>query len=232
MDIEALFAEAASHAARYRRTSYTALHRPRLDQAAALAAFEEPLPEAGAAPEEVLRQLVERAEPGLGAMTGPRFFGWVIGGTLPAALAADWLTSAWDQNTGMRYATPGAVAVEEVAGSWLIDLLGMPPESVVGFTTGATMANFSGLAAARNHVLAAAGWDVEERGLAGGPRVRVIVGEERHSSVDLALRYLGLGAPTRVASDDQGRILMDGPKADVIAALAGSAKTAAEGPTP
>ena len=156
------------------------------------------------------------------AMPSGRFFGWVIGGTLPAALGADWLTGAWDQNAGMRYATPGVVAAEEAAAGWLLDLLGLPPGSAVGFTTGATMASFTGLAAARQHVLARAGWDVERLGLAGGPKVTVLVGAERHDSVDLALRYLGLGAPTPVAADDQGRV--------VPAALA-DALAAAEGPT-
>nr|MBA3488704.1 aspartate aminotransferase family protein [Longispora sp. (in: high G+C Gram-positive bacteria)] len=121
---------------------------------------------------------------------------------------------------GMRYATPGTAAVEEVAGMWLLDLLGLPSNSDVSFTTGATMANFSGLAAARHQLLADVGWDVEERGLAGGPRVRVLVGSERHSSVDLALRYLGLGAATRVASDDQGRIIIDA-LAEILAVTSG-----------
>jgi glutamate/tyrosine decarboxylase-like PLP-dependent enzyme len=145
-------------------------------------------------------------EPGLVASPSGRFFGWVIGATLPAALAADWLVSAWDQNSGMRGATPGTVAVEEVAAGWLLQLLGLPPSSAVGFATGATMANFTCLAAARDRVLARAGWDVATEGLAGGPRVRVLAGAERHGSVDLALRYLGLGAPELVAVDEQGRL--------------------------
>jgi len=128
---------------------------------------------------------------------------------MPAALAADWMVSAWDQNTVIRNATPGVSGVEEVAASWLIDLLGLPSQSGVGFVTGATMANFTGLAAARHQVLTAAGWDLDRDGLAGGPRVTVLVGEDRHATVDLALRYLGLGEPTTVAADEQGRIRPD-----------------------
>ncbi|MDQ1679428.1 MAG: hypothetical protein QOI42_287 [Frankiaceae bacterium] len=160
-------------------------------------------------PEAVVDELAALVEPGLMAIGSGRFYGWVMGGGLPAALAADWLVSAWDQNAGMRYATPGVVVAEEIAGAWLLDLLGLPSGASVGFTTGATMANFAGLAAARHSVLAAVGWDVERDGLVGAPPVRVLAGAERHSSVDLALRYLGLGAPDTVAVDDQGRVLAD-----------------------
>jgi glutamate/tyrosine decarboxylase-like PLP-dependent enzyme len=168
-----------------------------------------PLPDGPTDPAAVVDLLAEVAEPGLMAMPSGRFYGWVIGGTLPAALAADWLTSAWDQNTGMRFATPGTVAAEEVAAGWLLDLLGLPPAAAVGFVTGGTMANFTGLAAGRQRVLADAGWDLDRRGLAGGPPVRVLVGADRHATVDLALRYLGLGAPVEVAADDQGRVRLD-----------------------
>ena len=140
------------------------------------------------------------------AIASGRFFGWVMGGTLPAALGADWLVSAWDQNTGMRFVTPGSAATEEVAASWLLDLLGLPATSDVGFVTGGTMANFTGLAAGRQDVLTRAGWDLDTLGLTGAPRVTVLVGADRHTSVDVSLRYLGLGAPTPVAADDQGRI--------------------------
>jgi glutamate/tyrosine decarboxylase-like PLP-dependent enzyme len=143
------------------------------------------------------------------AMQSGRFFGWVIGGTLPAALAADWLVSAWDQNAGLRYATPAVVAAEESAAAWVLDLLGLPGGADVGFVTGCTMANFTGLAAARTSVLSRAGWDVGRDGLNGAPPVHVLVGVERHDTVDLALRYLGLGAPIPVAADAQGRIRVD-----------------------
>jgi glutamate/tyrosine decarboxylase-like PLP-dependent enzyme len=181
-----------------------------------------PLPDGPTDAAEVVDLLAESVEPGLMAMPSGRFYGWVIGGTLPAALAADWLTSAWDQNTGMRFATPGTVAAEEAAAGWLLDLLGLPPNAAVGFVTGGTMANFTGLAAGRQRVLADAGWDLDRDGLTGAPRVRVLVGADRHGTIDLALRYLGLGAPIEVPADDQGRIRVD--------ALAG-ALAAGTGPT-
>ncbi|WP_430295898.1 pyridoxal phosphate-dependent decarboxylase family protein [Sinomonas sp. B1-1] len=169
-------------------------------------AFGGGLPEEGLDAAATVDLLAATAEPGLTAMASGRFYGFVIGGTLPAALAADWLVSAWDQNTGLRFATPAVAAAEEAAGRWVLDLLGLPSSSDVGFTTGASMANFAGLAAARWRVLQQAGWDVSVRGLAGAPAVRVLVGAERHDTVDMALRFLGLGAPIPVASDRQGRI--------------------------
>lgn len=174
-----------------------------------VAIFGRPLPDGPTDAVTVVEELATLAEPGLMAMPSGRFFGWVIGGTLPASLGADWLVSSWDQNAGMRYATPATAAIEQVAGSWLLDVLGLPPQSDVGFTTGATMANWTGLAAARGYVLDRAGWDVNARGLQGAPRVTVLAGAERHTSVDLALRYLGFGAPTTVAADAQGRMLLD-----------------------
>lgn len=157
-------------------------------------------------PAAVVDELAEACEPGLTAMPGGRFFGFVIGGTHPAALAVDWLVSAWDQNSGLRVLTPAHSAVEDVAEAWVVDLLGLPAGSAVGFVTGGTMANFTCLAAGRDEVLRRAGWDVAERGLVGSPGVRVLVGAERHDTIDLSLRYLGLGAPEPVAVDDQGRI--------------------------
>jgi glutamate/tyrosine decarboxylase-like PLP-dependent enzyme len=183
--------------------------RPRLTADDLGTAFGGALPDGPADPADVVDLLADNAEPGLMAMPCGRFYGWVIGGTLPAALAADWLVSAWDQNSTLRYATPAVVAVEETAARWLLDLLGLPASADVGFVTGATMANFTCLAAARQHVLTEAGWDLDQRGLTGAPHVRVLVGDERHATVDLALRYLGLGAPTAVAADDQGRIELD-----------------------
>lgn len=165
------------------------------------------LPAQGEPAAAVIERLATAVEPGLMASGSGRFYGWVMGGTLPAALAADWLVSAWDQNAGMRDSTPGVVAVEEVAAGWLLDLLGLPSESGIGFATGATMANFACLAAARDAVLAGIGWDATDRGLVGSPGIRVLVGAESHGSVDLALRYLGLGTPERVGVDDQGRML-------------------------
>jgi glutamate/tyrosine decarboxylase-like PLP-dependent enzyme len=156
-------------------------------------------------PAQVVDELATACEPGLTAIPGGRFFGFVIGGTHPAALGADWLVSAWDQNAGLRVLTPAHSAVEELTETWVVDLLGLPAGSAVGFVTGGTMANFTCLAAARDEVLRRQGWDAE-RGLPGSPGVRVLVGAERHDTIDLALRYLGLGAPEPVAADDQGRI--------------------------
>lgn len=183
--------------------------RPELDVGGLLASIDIPFPENGSDAAAVVDELAALAAPGLMAMSSGRFFGWVIGGTLPAAMGADWLVSAWDQNAAMRYPTPATAALEQVAGSWLLDVLGLPPESDVGFTTGATMANWTGLAAARAWVLDRADWDVNADGLAGAPRVTVLVGAERHTSLDLALRYLGFGTPTIVDADDQGRILVE-----------------------
>ena len=167
------------------------------------------LPEQGSDPADVVDLLAKACEAGLTGMPSGRFFGFVIGGTHPAALAADWLVSAWDQNSGLRRVTPAHSAVEDVTSAWLVDLLGLPSGSAVGFVTGATMANFTGLAAGRDAVLRRAGWDVAGRGLHGAPRVRVLVGAERHDTVDLALRYLGLGAPHAVPVDEQGRLRAD-----------------------
>jgi hypothetical protein len=163
------------------------------------------LPDGPTPAAEVVDLLAEACEPGLVAIPSGRFFGMVIGGSLPAALGADWLTSAWDQNVGLRSLTPAGAAVEEVAGRWLLDLFGLPSGSAVGFVTGATMANFTCLAAARDTVLRRAGYDVRA-GLRGGPGVRVLVGPERHPSVDLPLRFLGLGDPIAVPADAAGRI--------------------------
>jgi glutamate/tyrosine decarboxylase-like PLP-dependent enzyme len=177
-----------------------------VDAATLASRLPDAFPEHGRDPLEVTEALVEHVEPGLMAGPSGRFFGWVMGGTLPAALAADWLVSAWDQNAGMRDATPGVVTIEDAAARWLLDVLDLPRGSAVGFVTGGTMANFTGLAAGRDTVLADRGWDVARDGLTGSPRVRVLAGAERHSSVDMALRYLGLGEPELVAADVQGRL--------------------------
>ncbi len=172
-------------------------------------ALGEALPDGPTDPAKVIDQLAGAAEPGLVATPSGRFFGLVIGGSLPAALAADWLVSAWDQNAVMHATSPAYAAIEDVASTWLLDLLGLPAESAVGYCTGATMANFTCLTAARDATLNSAGWDVRTRGLVGAPPIRVLVGQERHDTVDLALHYLGLGAPERVAADEQGRIRPD-----------------------
>jgi glutamate/tyrosine decarboxylase-like PLP-dependent enzyme len=167
-----------------------------------------PLPEAPGDPREVIAALATAADPGLLASPSGRFFGFVVGGAMPAGLAADWLTSSWDQNAGLFVLGPAASVVEEVVGGWLVELLGLPADVSFGFVTGVQMANFTGLAAARNEVLRRAGWDVEASGLVGGPPVRVLAGEGRHDTIDRAARYLGLGrdAIVPVAADDQGRM--------------------------
>ncbi|MEC5181107.1 pyridoxal phosphate-dependent decarboxylase family protein [Arthrobacter sp. CG_A4] len=208
---EERYSDALAAAARYARewleSQGTRPVGPRVTAGDLAADFGGPLPATGMPAADVIDYLATRAEPGLMAMPSGRFFGWVIGGTLPAALAADWLVSAWDQNAGMRYATPATAAIEEAAGGWLLELLGLPAESDVGFTTGATMANFTGLAAARWRLMAEAGWDLDGDGLAGAPKIHCFVGQERHDTIDLGLRYLGLGRPTPVPADRQGRII-------------------------
>ncbi|MBG6224803.1 glutamate/tyrosine decarboxylase-like PLP-dependent enzyme [Arthrobacter sp. CAN_A2] len=199
-------AAAAGHARRWLESQEERRVGPSRTAADLTTDFGGPLPQAGSPAADVVDYLAAKAEPGLMAMPSGRFFGWVIGGTLPAALAADWLVSAWDQNAGMRFATPATAAIEEAAGTWLLDLLNLPREADVGFTTGATMANFTGLAAARWRLMADAGWDLDAEGLAGAPRIRCFVGRERHDTIDLGLRYLGLGRPTEVPVDRQGRI--------------------------
>lgn len=167
------------------------------------------LPDGPTDPSVVIEKLVEAGEAGLMGMGSGRFFGWVIGGTLPAALGADWLVSTWDQNSASRIATPATAAVEEIASTWLLDVLGLPKTADVGFPTGGMMANFTGLISARQKVLSDVGWNLDRDGLNGAPRVRIFVGEERHDTIDRALRYLGLGAPTEVEVDDQGRIKVE-----------------------
>jgi glutamate/tyrosine decarboxylase-like PLP-dependent enzyme len=202
------------------------------------AALGGPLPEEPVNPEQVLEDLAAGAEPGVVAMGSGRYFGFVIGGALPAALAADWLTSAWDQNAGLYVGGPSASVVEQVTREWLVELLGLPAEASIGFVTGTQMAHVTGLAAARFHVLDAAGWDVGADGLTDAPPVRVLVGEKRHVTVDRALRLLGLGEPTVVAADDQGRLLVDplrealGEGPTIVCAQAGEVNTGAFDPLP
>ena len=198
------------------------------------------LPDGPAEPDEVIHELAVRGEAGVVASQGPRFFGFVIGGAQPAALAADWLVAAWDQNAALYAASPVSSVVEEIAGRWIVELLDLPPESSVAFVTGGQMANWTCLAAARHHVLEQAGWDVERDGLSGAPAVRVLVGAERHDTVDRAVRFLGLGsrALVEVPADGQGRMRADaladtltqedGPA--IVVAQAGNVNTGAFDP--
>jgi glutamate/tyrosine decarboxylase-like PLP-dependent enzyme len=172
------------------------------------AALAGPLTSGPTAPAEVIAELVEAVEGGLTSTAGPRFFGFVVGGALPAATAADMLAAGWDQTAFNAVLSPAAAAIEDVAGGWLKELLGVPAAASVGFVTGAQAANTVGLAAARHHVLAAAGWDVERRGVNGAPPVRVVASDERHATVDRSLRLLGLGndAVQPVRADANGAI--------------------------
>jgi len=170
-----------------------------------------PLPEDPERPADVIDALTKGAEPGVVATAGPRFFGFVIGGALPTTVAADWLTSVWDQNAGLYAAGPAASVVEEVCGSWLKEVLRIPADASFSLVTGCQMAHFVGLASARHHVLAEAGWDVERDGLQGGPPIAVIAGAERHVTIDRALRYLGMGTSRviEIPADEQGRMRLD-----------------------
>ncbi|MFF0345211.1 pyridoxal phosphate-dependent decarboxylase family protein [Kribbella sp. NPDC004875] len=174
-------------------------------------ALGEELPAGPSDPREVVARLADGVEDGLLPSGSGRFFGFVFGGATPASLAADWLTTTWDQNAGLYAASPAAAVVEDITARWLVELFGLPETTSVGFVTGAQMANFTGLAAARHEVLRRAGWDVERQGLIGAPRIRVLAGAERHDTVDRALRFLGLGTDCiePIPVDDQGRMRPD-----------------------
>ncbi|WP_120492919.1 pyridoxal phosphate-dependent decarboxylase family protein [Microbacterium phyllosphaerae] len=210
---------------------------PRATLADMVDAFGGPLPAEGMGTEAVIDQIVSRADPGLVAIPGGRFFGFVIGGTHPAALAADWLVSAWDQNSGSALLTPTTVALERVAGQWMLDILGLPESASVGFVTGGQMANFTCLATARNAVLARVGWNLSEQGLRESPPTRFVVGADRHGSIDRAARFLGIGRSeiTVVESDDEGRmrpealsrVLENGSGPTIVCLQAGEVHTGA-----
>ncbi len=203
---------------------------------AGLERFDEPLPDGPDDPERVIALLDEAGSPATVATAGPRFFGFVIGGSHPVAVAANWLATVWDQNTHSYTMSPVAVTLEQVARRWLVELFGLPSTTVAGFVTGATMANFTALAAARHAVLARVGWDVESRGLAGAPDLTVVVGDEVHPSVVKGLGLLGLGRERvhRVPVDAQGRLRADelptisGPT--IVCAQAGNVNTGAFDP--
>lgn len=207
-DLAALWGKAAALAVGFRERIADRRQNPAATYAEMRAQFAAPTPETGTSPLQVIEELARGAEPGINGMTGPRFYGWVIGASNATGVAADWLTSAWGQNTGNHHATPAAAAVEEVAAGWLLDLLRLPADCSVGFVTGATIANFVCLAAARGEVLRRVGWDVEANGLFGAPPVRVLIGDDAHTSVFSALQFLGLGHDRviRVATDAQGQM--------------------------
>ncbi|HUL59584.1 MAG TPA: pyridoxal-dependent decarboxylase [Anaeromyxobacteraceae bacterium] len=203
-----LLQDAALRAARYLDGLSDRPVAPSPRAVARLDALDRPLPERPSAGAEILAELDDLVSPATMAMAGPRFFGFVIGGALPETVAAGVLATAWDQNSARSDVTPGTARVEDVALRWLVDVLGLPPGTAGGFVTGATVANFTALAAARHAVLARAGWDVEEQGLFGAPPVTVVVGAEAHVSLLKALSMLGLGRSrvTTVPVDGQGRM--------------------------
>jgi len=203
-----LIREAARRSARYLEDLNERSVAPPPEAVARLKGFDVPLQHEPIAPIKVLAELDDLGSAATVASTGPRYFGFVTGGTLPAALAANFLAGAWDQNAVFHVASPSAACIEDVCRRWLVALFGLPPGAGIGFVTGATMANFSALAAARHALLGRLGWDVEARGLFGAPPITVIVGAEVHVSVLKALSLLGLGRErvVRVAVDGQGRM--------------------------
>jgi glutamate/tyrosine decarboxylase-like PLP-dependent enzyme len=223
-DMAEVLIRAATHAIAFHRTLPERPRAPRAGYQAMRAAFAGPVPETGSPGPAVIDELVHLADPGLSAMAGARFFGWVNGASHPVGVAADWLTSAWGQNAGNFLAAPAAAAAEETAAGWLLELLDLPKECSVGFVTGATIANFVCLAAARGEVLARVGWDVEAKGLFGAPPIQVLIGEDAHATVSSALQFLGLGRDRviRVPADDAGRMK--------AAAFAAALDSAGDGP--
>ncbi|MER5223885.1 pyridoxal phosphate-dependent decarboxylase family protein [Streptomyces flaveus] len=237
-ELTKIFNRAAEHAAAYRRSlPERAVAKP-VDYAALRAAFSRPLDRSSADPLTVVDELVAVAETGLVATAGPRFFGFVVGGALPAATAAEILAAGWDQNGFNAALSPAALAAEEAAGGWLKDLLGIPATASTGFVTGGQAANTAGLAAARQHLLTKAGWDVGRKGLGGAPRLRVVAGEERHATIDRSLRLLGLGTDCletvrtdgggALDTDDLRRVLASDPGTPtIVCTQAGNVNTGA-----
>jgi glutamate/tyrosine decarboxylase-like PLP-dependent enzyme len=231
-----LLSETSERAARYLAGLADRAVAPTPEAIALLPALGGPLPDGPSDPAEVIQLLDGIGSPATTATAGGRYFGFVIGGTLPAALAASWLATAWDNDAGMSLVSPVGAAVEEIARGWLLDVLRLPPDSGIGFVTGGTMANFTCLAAARTAVLARAGWDVEADGLFGAPQVKVVVSAEAHISIFKALGLLGFGRERvlRVPVDDQGRMLiehlprLDGPA--IVCAQAGNVNSGAVDP--
>ena len=227
-------------AARFLETVPTRHVGSRSSRAELLAALGGPLPLDGRDAELVIDELARRADPGLVAQAGPRYFGFVTGGALPVTVAADWLASAWDQNAVVYVHAPAVAVMEDIVASWILELLDLPRTSSVGFTSGCHMANFTGLAAARHEVLRRAGWNIEARGMCSAPPILVIVGGDVHVSVLGALRYLGFGSEQiqRIPVDDRGRMRADALRerlrtadgATIICAQVGHVATGASDP--
>ncbi|MBT8099439.1 MAG: aspartate aminotransferase family protein, partial [Gammaproteobacteria bacterium] len=205
-NLKALLENAAARSIDYRTDIQGRRVSPDTSSVNALQRFHEALPEGGTSDEDVLAMLDELVSPATMGMAGPRFFGFVIGGAYPVSVASNWLTTAWDQNVSMHEITPGVSTLEQVAKEWLKTLFGLPASTEAAFVTGATVANFSALAAARNRVYADIGWDVEADGLFGAPPVTVIIGDEAHPTLLKSLGMLGFGRDrvTRVPVDGQG----------------------------
>jgi glutamate/tyrosine decarboxylase-like PLP-dependent enzyme len=234
--VEELLRDATNRAIRYLDSLPARRVSPSPSALEGLAGFARPLPDQPRTPAKVLEELDTIGSPATVASAGGRFFGFVIGGCLPAALAANILAAAWDQNAVLEVTSPVAAALEKVCRNWIVDLLGLPAEVEVGFVTGATMANFTGLSAARHALLLGQGWDVEAKGLFGAPPITVIVGDEVHVSLLKALSMLGLGRDrvVRVGADEQGRIIpeqippIQGPT--IVCLQAGNVNTGAFDP--
>ena len=206
--VRSLLADAAERGIRYRESGDQRRVAPTADAVAAVARFIEPLPDKGSDDADVLAMLDEIGSPATVMMSGPRYFGFVIGGSLPVTVATNWLTTAWDQNVGMHEVTPATATLEQVAMDWMIDLFGLPSGTAAAFVTGATVANFTALAAARNRIYSDLGWNVEADGLHGAPPVTIVVSEETHPTVIKSLGLLGFGRnrAIRAPVDSQGRI--------------------------
>lgn len=203
-----LLADAAERGIRYRETCGERPVAPSAEAIAAVPRLVEPMPENGCPDDEVLALLDDVGSPASVAMAGPRFFGFVIGGSLPVTVATNWLSTAWDQNVVMHEVTPATATLERVAIDWMVELFGLPGGTGAGFVTGATVANFTALAAARHRVFADAGWNVEADGLIGAPPVTLVVSDEAHPTLFKSLGMLGLGRDRviRVPTDGQGRM--------------------------
>ncbi len=235
-DYTKIMRDAAERGIRYRESLAERRVGPLPEAKAATAGFEEALSEDGRDDAETLAMLDELGTPASVAMAGPRFFGFVIGGSMPVTVAANWLATAWDQNSVMNEVTPAVAALENVSRRWLCELLGLPQDSAASFVTGATIANFTALAAARHRVLANVGWDVERDGLIGAPDITVIVGDEAHPTLTKSLGLLGLGRDraVRVPADTQGRMIaeavpeVDGPT--IVCTQVGNINTGAFDP--
>ena len=231
-----LLEDAAQRGIAYREACDDRSVAPTSEHVAAVSRLATPLPDEGVPDHEVIALLDEVGSPATMAMAGSRFFGFVIGGSLPVTVASNWLSTAWDQNVVMYRVTPAAATMEMVAIDWMVDLLGLPAGTGAGFVTGATVANFSALAAARHRVFEDAGWDVEADGLIGAPPVTIVVSDEAHPTLFKSLGMLGLGRErvVRVPTDDQGRMIstqlptLDGPA--IVCTQAGNINTGAFDP--